>query len=441
MEEMKKKGNVIALLPIGVFLVLYLGLGILFEYVVKIPMGFYNVPIVVAFLSAILVACVQNRTISFDRKLELMAKGVGDKNIITMLLIFLTAGSFVGVVGRSSAESVAYCMLSLIPARFSVAVLFVVACFVSVAMGTSVGTITLLTPIAVAVSKASGFDMAFCVASVMGGAMFGDNLSFISDTTIAACNGQGCQMKDKFRENFWIAFPAAVVTLILILILSFQTEIQGRVVQDYHLIQIFPYVLVLIGGIIGINVFVVLLIGIISGAFIMLLGGHITPVELLTNIGSGVSGMFETCMVAILVAAMCALIREHGGFEALLSGIQRVFKGKKGGLLGMGLLVGTMDIATANNTVAIVMANPIAKEMALEYKITSRKTASILDTFSCIFQGVIPYGAQMLVAISAAKELGFELSAFQIMPKLFYPMLLLVSSLIAIFGIKGGDDK
>ena len=196
MEEMRKKGNVIALLPIGVFLVLYLGLGILFEYVMKIPMGFYNVPIVVAFLAAILVACVQNRTISFDRKLELMAKGVGDKNIITMLLIFLTAGSFVGVVGRSSAESVAYCMLSLIPARFSVAVLFVVACFVSVAMGTSVGTITLLTPIAVAVSKASGFDMAFCVASVMGGAMFGDNLSFISDTTIAACNGQGCCYTD-----------------------------------------------------------------------------------------------------------------------------------------------------------------------------------------------------------------------------------------------------
>ena len=155
-----------------------------------------------AFLAAILVACVQNRTISFDRKLELMAKGVGDKNIITMLLIFLTAGSFVGVVGRSSAESVAYCMLSLIPARFSVAVLFVVACFVSVAMGTSVGTITLLTPIAVAVSKASGFDMAFCVASVMGGAMFGDNLSFISDTTIAACNGQGCQMKDKIPGKF-----------------------------------------------------------------------------------------------------------------------------------------------------------------------------------------------------------------------------------------------
>lgn len=431
-----KKGKGIALLPIGVFLVLYLGLGISFEYVMKIPMGFYNVPIVVAFLAAILVACLQNRELSFDKKLEVMAQGVGDKNIITMLLIFLAAGSFVGVVGRSSAESVAYFMLSLIPARFSVAVLFVVACFVSVAMGTSVGTITLLTPIAAAVSQASGFNLAFCVASVMGGAMFGDNLSFISDTTIAACNGQGCEMKDKFRENFWIAFPAAVATLILILVLSFQTEIQGHVSQSYHLVQVLPYVLVLIGGIIGINVFVVLLTGIVSGAFIMLIGGHTTPVDLLTNMGSGVSGMFETCMVAILVATMCALIREYGGFDALLSWIHKIFRGKKGGQIGMGLLVGTMDIATANNTVAIVMANPIAKEMAEEYGITPRKTASILDTFSCIFQGVIPYGAQMLVAISAVNELGGEISAFQIMPKLFYPMLLLFSSVLAIMRSK-----
>lgn len=415
----EKKGRAIALLPIGVFLLLYLGLGIIFEYVMKIPMGFYNVPIIVAFLAAILVACIQNRELVFDKKLEIMAQGVGDKNIITMLLIFLAAGSFVGVVGRSSAESVAYFMLTLIPARFSVAVLFVVACFVSVAMGTSVGTITLLTPIAVAVSRASGFDMAFCVASVMGGAMFGDNLSFISDTTIAACNGQGCEMKDKFRENFWIAFPAAVITLILILVLSFQTDIQGQVSQTYNLVQIIPYVLVLIGGIIGLNVFIVLLTGIVSGAFIMLIWGHTAPVDLLTNMGSGVSGMFETCMVAILVAALCALIREYGGFDALLSWIHRIFRGKKGGQLGMGLLVGTMDIATANNTVAIVMANPIAGEMAQEYGISPKKTASLLDTFSCIFQGMIPYGAQMLVAIAAVGELGDSISAFQIMPKLF----------------------
>lgn len=428
-----KKGRAIALLPIAVFLVLYLGLGILFEYIMKIPMGFYNVPIVFAFLVAILVACLQNQKVSFEEKLGIMAQGLADKNIITMLLIFLTAGVFVGVVGRSSAESVAYFMLSIIPTRFSVAVLFGVACFVSLAMGTSVGTITLLTPIAVAVSAASGFGLPLCVASVIGGSMFGDNLSFISDTTIAACNGQGCAMKDKFRENFWIALPAAVATLLLILILSFRTDISGAVTESYHLLQIVPYILVLVGGIIGVNVFVVLLIGIVSGAIIMLAAGHISPADLLANVGNGASGMFETSMVAILVAALCALIREYGGFDALLAGIHKVFKGKKGGQLGMGLLVGAMDVATANNTVAIVMANPIAKEMAEEYGITPRKTASILDTFSAVSQGIIPYGAQMLVAISAAHELGYDLSAFQIMPKLFYPILLLASSLIFIF--------
>lgn len=428
-----RNSNPVALVPILVFLVLYLGTGIIFEYVMKIPMGFYNVPIVFAFLVAILVACLQNQKVSFEEKLGIMAQGLADKNIITMLLIFLTAGVFVGVVGRSSAESVAYFMLSIIPTRFSVAVLFGVACFVSLAMGTSVGTITLLTPIAVAVSAASGFGLPLCVASVIGGSMFGDNLSFISDTTIAACNGQGCAMKDKFRENFWIALPAAVATLLLILLLSFRTDISGAVTESYHLLQIVPYILVLVGGIIGVNVFVVLLIGIVSGAIIMLAAGHISPADLLANVGNGASGMFETSMVAILVAALCALIREYGGFDALLAGIHKVFKGKKGGQLGMGLLVGAMDVATANNTVAIVMANPIAKEMAEEYGITPRKTASILDTFSAVSQGIIPYGAQMLVAISAAHELGYDLSAFQIMPKLFYPILLLFSSLIFIF--------
>lgn len=428
-----KKSNPVALLPIGVFLVMYLGLGILFEYVMKIPMGFYNIPIVIAFLVAILVACVQNRSVKFDDKLAIMGQGVGDKNIITMLLIFLVAGAFVGVVGRSSAESVAYFMLSIIPARYAVAVLFVVACFVSTAMGTSVGTITLITPIAIAVSQASGFGVPLCIGSVMGGAMFGDNLSFISDTTIAACNGQGCAMKDKFRENFGIAFPAALVTLVLILVLSFRTELAGAVTKDYNLVQIIPYVLVLAGGIIGINVFVVLMVGIVSGAVIMLATGQTAATDMLASMGSGAAGMFETCMVAILVAAMCALIREYGGFEALLSVIRKVFKGRKGGQLGMGLLVVAMDVATANNTVAIVMANPIAKEMSEEYDITPRKAASLLDTFSCISQGAIPYGAQMLVAISAAHELGFEVSAFDIIPNLFYPGLLLVSSLIFIF--------
>ena len=432
---MKKQANAKALFPILVFLILYLGLGILFEYVLKIPMGFYSIPIVVVFLVALLVACLQNRELSFDKKLELMGQGIGDKNIVTMILIFLEAGIFVGVCGRSSAESVAYFMLSVIPANYAVAVLFVVSCFVSTAMGTSVGTITLIAPIAIATAQASGFDAALCIGAVVGGAMFGDNLSFISDTTIAACNGQGCAMKDKFRENFKIALPAAIAALIFLLIKSGKAGITGTIQHEYNLVQIIPYVLVLICGILGVNVFVVLMIGILSGSAIMLMTGAITATDLLSSMGSGAAGMFETTMVAILVSAICALIREYGGFEALLAFIRRVFKGKKNGQLGMGLLVGAMDIATANNTVAIVMANPIAAEMAVEYGVSNKKTASILDTFSCIFQGVIPYGAQMLVAIAAAADLGISVSAFDIIPNLFYPFCLLISSLLFIYVI------
>ena len=441
MNSKPVKSNPIALLPIAVFLVLYLGLGILFEYVLKIPMGFYSIPIVVVFLAALLVACLQNRPLSFDDKLALMGRGIGDKNIVTMILIFLEAGIFVGVVGRGSAESVAYFMLSIIPARYTVAVLFGVSCFVSIAMGTSVGTITLITPIAVAAASASGFSLPLSLASVIGGAMFGDNLSFISDTTIAACNGQGCEMKDKFRENFAIAFPAALLALVLILILSLRADIQPIELKEYSLLQIVPYLLVLLGGLVGINVFVVLLIGIVSGAIIMLATGAIAATELLSSMGAGAAGMFETTMVAVLVAAICALIREHGGFEALLNGIFKLFKGKKGGQLGMGLLVGAMDIATANNTVAIVMANPIAAQMAERYGISKRKTASLLDTFSCVFQGIIPYGAQMLVALSAADSLGYNVSAFEVIPNLFYPFLLLISSLIFIYIIPERKSK
>lgn len=428
-----KKTNALALIPIGVFVVFYLTLGIVFEYVMKIPMGFYNVPVVVAFLVALLVAVIQTRGVSLDKKFEIMGQGAGDKNIITMLLIFLLAGIFVGVVGRNSAESVAYFLLSVTPPEFAIVILFIISAFVSTAMGTSVGTITLITPIAVAISTGSGFSLPLCVSTVVGGAMFGDNLSFISDTTIAACNGQGCNMKDKFRTNLAIVVPAAISTLILITVLSMDSDITGGIIKDYNLVEIIPYILVLISGIIGINVFLTLIIGIVSGSVIMLLNGTMNFPDLLSGMGVGASGMFETSMVAILVAALCALIKFNGGFDALLNGIRRIFKGEKSGQLGIGLLVGLMDIATANNTVAIVMANPIAAEMAKDFGISNRKTASILDTFSCIFQGFLPYGAQILVAISAVNTLGFEISAFEIIKNLFYPMLLLASSLVFIF--------
>ncbi len=428
-----KKGNAWALLPIGIFIALYLSLGIVFEYGMKMPMGFYSVPIVVVFLVALLVACLQNPSVSFSKKIEIMGQGIGDKNMITMLLIFLLAGIFVGAVGRGSAESVAYFVLSIVPPQLAVCVIFLVSCFVSTAMGTSVGTITLLTPIAVAIASTSGFSLSLCVGTVIGGAMFGDNLSFVSDTTIAACGGQGCAMRDKFKTNFLIVLPAALLTLLIILFLSLRADIQPIVTKDYALIQILPYLLVLLCGIVGVNVFLTLLIGIFSGSVIMLSTAAVDFSGLVAGMGTGASGMFETAVVALLVSALCALIREGGGFSALLNGIRRVFRGKRAGQLGMGLLVGLMDISTANNTVAIVMANPIASEMAKDYGISPRKTASILDTFSCIFQGFLPYGAQMLVALSVVHTMGFELSAFRVISHLFYPMLLLLSSLVFMF--------
>ena len=416
-----EKRNGKALLPIVVFVVLYLGLGILFEYGLDIEMGFYKIPVVVIFLVALLVACIQNRELKLNDKLEVMGMGISDPNIITMIIIFMLSGIFVGIVGRTSANSVAYFILSLVPPQFAVVVLFVVSCFVSLAMGTSVGTITLIVPIGVAVARVSGFALPVCIGSVMSGAMFGDNLSFISDTTIAACNGQGCEMKDKFKENFFIALPAAIASIVILLVLSVKNYNGGFIEEKYDLIQTVPYIL--------------------SGSVIMIATGMIAPTDLIGNMGTGAAGMFETSMVAILVAAICALIKEYGGFSALLYWIKKVFKGKKGGLLGMGLLVGLMDIATANNTVAIVMANPIAKEMSKDYGISARKAASILDTFSCIFQGILPYGAQMLVAVSAAASLGEVVSAFDILPMLLYPYMLLLSSLVFISTMKVTDGR
>lgn len=437
-NENEIQGRPAALLPIAIFLVLYLGLGITFEYVLHIPMGFYNIPIVAAFMVGILVACLQNRKLDFNGKLDVMAKSIGDRNILIMILIFICAGMFAGILGRSSASSAAYFLLDFIPAQFAVVVLFIVAAFVSTAMGTSVGTIAVVAPIAIEVANATGFGVPFCVASVIGGAMFGDNLSFISDTTIAACSTQGCEMRDKFRTNFMIALPAAILATGIIAAVSMSTNAKVVTEGTYNLTQLIPYVVVLALAIIGMNVFLVLLVGIILASIIMVSTGAVDFVGLIGSTGAGISGMYETIMVTLLVSAMCGLIRVYGGFTALLNFIHKIFKGHRGGQLGVGLLVTAMDIATANNTVAIVMAAPIAKQMSEEYGISSKKTASILDTFSCVIQGIIPYGAQMLVALSAiaAAKLDANYSAFDIIPLMFYPFLLLASSIVAI-AVKG----
>lgn len=426
------KGNAWALLPIAVFLVLYIGLGIIFN-------DFYKMSVVVAFLAAILVGCLQHKESSFDEKITIMAKGLADKNIIIMILIFLASGIFAGVLGRDSAASVADLLLSFIPAQYSALVLFVVSCFVSTAMGTSCGTIAVIGPIACSLSGSTGISLALCMGSVVGGAMFGDNLSFISDTTIAATTTQGCQMKDKFKENFFIALPAAVLTVVILLIFA----LTSSGVNDYtpatpNLLLLIPYLLVLVGGIIGVNVFIVLLCGIGTACFIKLIVG-VEFIDLVGSMGSGASGMFEVILVSVLVTMLSGIMRHYGGFDALLYFVKRTFKGKVGGQLGIGALVSAMDIATANNTVAIVMAAPIAKSISEEYGITNTKTASILDIFGSVVQGILPYGAQMIYAVSAITVayaggvIPETVSAVEIIPYLFYPILLAVSAIVFAF--------
>ena len=426
-----------ALVPIGVFLVLYLGNGIFFEYIKPAEgrMGFYVVSVVLAFSVSLIVAFLQNRKRSFDEKIHICAEGIGDDNIVIMLFIFLLAGAFSGIAGEAGgASSTANLLLSVIPGRFAVPGLFLIACLISMAMGTSVGTISVLTPIACAVARNGSLSLSLCVGVVVGGAMFGDNLSFISDTTIAATKTQGVEMRDKFRTNIRIALPAAVITMIGLLVYAFVKSGADVGEFDYSIVQALPYFLVLLLSIIGINVFIVLLIGIILFVGAGIITGSLTYSTALASMGSGMSGMFETMIVTILVASIAALMKENGGFEAILSLIKRKADSKRGGMFGIAFLTAFMDVATANNTVAIVIAAPIAKSISEEYHVEPRKTASLLDTCSCIMQGIIPYGAQLLVAAGIA-----GVASFSLIPFLIYPYVLLVFVIASIIGEKSTD--
>ena len=425
-----KTPNARALLPIVAFLVFYLGCGIYFEYIAPVEgqMGFYVVSVVVAFCIALAVAFVQNRKLTFDEKIHFCAKGIGDDNIVIMLFIFLLAGAFSGIAGQAGGvESTANLLLSIVPANFAIPGLFVIACIISLSMGTSVGTITVLTPIAVSVAASAGLDLPLVVGTVVGGAMFGDNLSFISDTTIAATRTQGVEMKEKFRANLVIALPAALVTLVVLVIIALATGSGQMEIQGFNVFQALPYLVVLVASICGVNVFVVLGAGIVLFALVGAFTGSLTFATAFSSMGEGTSGMFETMVVTILVASISALVREYGGFAAVLAFIKRHFKGVRGGMLGTGLLTGLMDIATANNTVAIVVAGPIAKNIGEDYGIEPKRTASLIDIFSCIAQGIIPYGAQLLVASSLA-----GITSVSIIPFCLYQFILLVAVIVWI---------
>ena len=419
MNEKKNvnKGRAVALLPILVFLVLFIGSGILMD-------DFYAMPTIVAFLIALAVAFLQNPSLKFNDKIKVCTKGIGDENVVTMCLIFLAAGAFSGAVGAAGGvDSTVNLGLSLIPSQFAVVGLFLIGCFISVSMGTSVGTITALAPIAVGVSEATGFNMALCLASVVSGAMFGDNLSMISDTTIAAVRTQGCEMSDKFKMNFKIVLPAAIISAIIYFVstLGGASEVE---IGDYNIIQVIPYLLVLGGALVGINVFVVLIVGTVASVAAGLITGTMTIATMFSSIGSGVTGMYDITVISITVAAISALVKEYGGIDFVLNFIRSRTRTKKGAMLSIGALVLGVDLSTANNTIAIVLAGPIAKEISDEFGIDPRRSASLLDIFASVGQGLIPYGAQMLYAAAAA-----GISTYALIPYAFYPMLMAVCAL------------
>ena len=411
-------GRAVALLPILVFLLIFLGAGF-------ITGDFYSMPAIVAFLLALLVAFIQNPKVKFADKIRLAAKGVGDENIITMCLIFLVAGAFTGAVkAAGGVESTVNLGLSILPSKVAVAGLFLIGCFISISMGTSVGTITALSSIAVGISEKTGFSLAVCAGAVVGGAMFGDNLSMISDTTIAAVKTQGCDMKDKFRENFLIVLPAAVATILLFLFLGREADFQVTGNLDYNIFRVLPYLVVLIGALAGVNVFVILIAGTVLSLVVGVATGAFALGEMFTHVGAGIMGMYDITVISIIVACIVALVKEYGGIDFILTFIRKRINGE----LGIAALALLVDMCTANNTVAIVMSGPIAKEISDDFGVTPRRSASLLDMFSSMGQGLIPYGAQLLAAASLT-----GLTPFEIIPYCFYPLLMGLSGLVFIF--------
>ena len=416
------KSNPAALLPIGVFLVLYLGCGLLFEYGLKIEQGFYQTPAIVIFLIALAVACFQNRKLDFNAKMKVMAAGVADENILTMCLVFLAAGAFSGAVSAAGgADSTVFLFLDYLPSQFAVAGLFLISCFVSVSMGTSVGTISALAPFAVSMSKATGFELVLCIAAVACGAMFGDNLSMISDTTIAAVRTQGCEMKDKFRMNFLIVLPAAVITLLIFVALTLGGSGQVEV-EAYSVWKVLPYLVVLAGALAGVNVFVILIIGTVLSLIVGVASGAFAWTQIFAVMGTGVTSMYDITVISIIVACIGALVKEYGGIQWLIDFIHRRVGSKKGAQLGIAGLVA-----------AGLHPSPVPyAEISEEYGIDPRRTASLLDIFASVIQGILPYGAQLLYAAAGA-----GVTALEIVPYMFYCYLMAACAIIFILFFSG----
>ena len=389
---------------------------------------FYKMPITVAFLVASIVAVATSSGGRLHKRIDLFCKGAANSNIMLMVWIFILAGAFAQTAKAVGAvDATVNLALSVLPDTLLLAGMFIAACFISLSMGTSVGTIVALTPVAVGIATQTDLNTPFMVAIVVGGAMFGDNLSFISDTTIVATRTQGCNMKDKFKVNSLIVIPVAI--LITIIYLFQGSEITTTpTVTPIEWLKVIPYILVLTTALAGVNVMIVLLLGILCSGIVGIITGSIQFWEWIAAMGTGISGMGELIIITLLAGGMLEMIRYNGGIAYIIQKLTTHVKSKKGAELSIAALVSFADLCTANNTIALIMSGPIAKDIANRFGVDPRKSASLLDTFSCFVQGIIPYGAQLLMAASLA-----SITPLAIMQYLYYPYLMGVAALLAIF--------
>ena len=408
-----------ALSPLLVFLVVYLVSSLLEK-------DFYKIPITAAFLVASAYALMISKGTT-DEKIAVFSKGAGDRNVLLMIWIFVLAGAFASSAQEIGAvDATVDLTLRILPDRLLYAGIFLASCFISMAIGTSVGTIVALVPVAAGIAEQTGVETAFMTAIVAGGAFFGDNLSFISDTTIAATRTQECQMKDKFKANVAIAAPAAIAVTVLYIILGSGTEM-ARQASGIEWIKLIPYIMVIWLALTGMNVMSVLALGIAANAVLGFSCGDFGWTGWLVSLGKGIGGMGELIIVTMLAGGMLEMIRVNGGIDFIVSGLTRKVKGKRGAELCIAAIVSIANICTANNTIAIITTGRIARDISLKYGVDNRKAASILDTFSCMVQGIIPYGAQMLMAAGLS-----GVSALGIIKYLYYPYALGLMALMAI---------
>ena len=409
-----------ALSPLFVFLCLYLVTSIIVN-------DFYKVPITVAFLVSSCYAIAITRGLKLDQRVYQFSVGASNKNIMLMIWIFILAGAFAQSAKEMGAiDATVNLTLHILPDNLLLAGIFIASCFISLSIGTSVGTIVALTPVATGLALKTGIDLPFMVAIVVGGSFFGDNLSFISDTTIASTKTQGCVMRDKFRVNSMIVVPAALIVLIIYIVQGLSITAPPQV-QEIEWLKVIPYLVVLGTAIAGINVMIVLLLGIISTAIIGLATGSFGIFDWFGAMGNGITGMGELIIITLLAGGTLETIRYNGGIDFIIGKLTRHVNGKRGAELSIAALVSIANLCTANNTIAIITTGPIAKDIAGKFNLDRRKTASILDTFSCFIQGIIPYGAQLLMAAGLAK-----ISPISIVGNLYYPFTMGTFALLAI---------